>query len=175
MDGYTRRRPVRYAGALLSACKDFPFAARLNSMARQASADRAWAIVGTLLQELPRTQARQKGLPSVPDKTTALLSTKRLAGGWSQMGSDSPSRMARHWHTAVDWQKGLSRPSHQPDQARPSPQAGRWLLCPVCGASGTHDRPPPTGTQVGIDVGLKSFYTDSQGITVPNPRFLRKE
>src|SRR5215471_11815396 len=32
----------------------------------------------------------------------------------------------------------------------------------------------PTGKQVGIDVGLKSFYTDSEGQTVANPRYLRK-
>ena len=32
----------------------------------------------------------------------------------------------------------------------------------------------PTGKQVGIDVGLKSFYTDSEGTTVANPRYLRK-
>ncbi len=32
----------------------------------------------------------------------------------------------------------------------------------------------PTGKQVGIDMGLKSFYTDSEGESVANPRFLRK-
>src|SRR6516162_6001108 len=32
----------------------------------------------------------------------------------------------------------------------------------------------PTGKQVGIDVGLKTFYTDSDGATVANPRYLRK-
>ena len=32
----------------------------------------------------------------------------------------------------------------------------------------------PTGKQVGIDVGLKSFYTGSDGQTVDNPRYLRK-
>ena len=32
----------------------------------------------------------------------------------------------------------------------------------------------PTGKQVGIDVGLKAFYTDSDGATVANPRYLRK-
>src|ERR1051326_8414280 len=31
----------------------------------------------------------------------------------------------------------------------------------------------PTGRQIGIDVGLKAFYTDSDGTVVPNPRFLR--
>ena len=31
----------------------------------------------------------------------------------------------------------------------------------------------PTGKQVGIDVGLKRFYTDSEGATVANPRSSR--
>jgi putative transposase len=31
----------------------------------------------------------------------------------------------------------------------------------------------PTGRQVGIDLGLKVFYIDSEGQTVENPRFLR--
>jgi putative transposase len=32
----------------------------------------------------------------------------------------------------------------------------------------------PTGKQIGIDVGLKAFYTDSDGQTVANARYLRK-
>jgi putative transposase len=32
----------------------------------------------------------------------------------------------------------------------------------------------PTGTQLGIDVGLASFTTDSEGVSTPNPRYLRK-
>jgi putative transposase len=32
----------------------------------------------------------------------------------------------------------------------------------------------PTGKTVGLDVGLNSFYTDSQGNKVDNPRYLRK-
>jgi putative transposase len=32
----------------------------------------------------------------------------------------------------------------------------------------------PTGKQVGIDVGLKAFYTDSEGHTVDNPRHYRQ-
>jgi len=31
-----------------------------------------------------------------------------------------------------------------------------------------------TGNVIGLDVGLKEFYTDSNGIAVENPRFLRK-
>ena len=32
----------------------------------------------------------------------------------------------------------------------------------------------PSGKTIGLDVGLKEFYTDSNGETVDNPRFLRK-
>ena len=32
----------------------------------------------------------------------------------------------------------------------------------------------PSGATIGLDVGLKEFYTDSNGETVDNPRFLRK-
>jgi putative transposase len=32
----------------------------------------------------------------------------------------------------------------------------------------------PTGKAIGIDVGLNHFYTDSDGNTIPNPRYLRQ-
>jgi putative transposase len=32
----------------------------------------------------------------------------------------------------------------------------------------------PSGTTIGLDVGLKEYYTDSNGTTVENPRFLIK-
>ena len=31
----------------------------------------------------------------------------------------------------------------------------------------------PTGKTIGLDVGLKEFYTDSNGHTAPNPKFYR--
>jgi putative transposase len=31
-----------------------------------------------------------------------------------------------------------------------------------------------TGKTIGLDVGLKEFYTDSNGERVPNPKFLRR-
>ena len=32
----------------------------------------------------------------------------------------------------------------------------------------------PAGKAIGIDVGLNHFYTDSDGNTIPNPRYVRK-
>jgi putative transposase len=31
----------------------------------------------------------------------------------------------------------------------------------------------PSGTTIGLDMGLKEYYTDSKGVTVENPKFLR--
>ena len=36
------------------------------------------------------------------------------------------------------------------------------------------DIQPPAGQEIGLDVGLESFYTDSNGHQEPNPKFLRK-
>ena len=33
---------------------------------------------------------------------------------------------------------------------------------------------PKQDNEIGLDVGLESFYTDSNGYIEPNPRFLRK-
>ncbi len=32
----------------------------------------------------------------------------------------------------------------------------------------------PSGNTIGLDVGLKQYYTDANGTTIENPRFLRK-
>ncbi len=32
----------------------------------------------------------------------------------------------------------------------------------------------PNGNTIGLDVGLKEYYTDSNGVMVENPKFLRK-
>jgi putative transposase len=36
------------------------------------------------------------------------------------------------------------------------------------------DVQPKTKTEIGLDVGVESFYSDSNGHHEPNPKFLRK-
>src|SRR5579871_5934202 len=43
--------------------KDFPFAARLNSMARQAAADRAWQSVARFYKKCREKKPGKKGYP----------------------------------------------------------------------------------------------------------------
>jgi len=50
---------------------------------------------------------------------------------------------------------------------------GKWYVCFSCECE--PERLDPVATQVGIDVGLKTFATLSNGEEIANPRFFRKE
>ena len=52
---------------------------------------------------------------------------------------------------------------------------GHWYALIVCETEPQTEHVPPacSHSDIGIDVGLKSFLTDSEGNTVPNPRFYR--
>jgi putative transposase len=53
---------------------------------------------------------------------------------------------------------------------------GHWYALIVCETEPQNEHPPSEchHTDIGIDVGLKSFLTDSEGQTVDNPRYYRK-
>ena len=42
-----------------------------------------------------------------------------------------------------------------------------------CVDVGRKENTEPSGTTIGLDMGLKEYYTDSNGVTVENPKFLR--
>jgi putative transposase len=73
-------------------------------------------------------------------------------------------RICVHWHRPIQGQiKTL----------RISKKAGKWYASFSC----VVDAPTPlpkTGSEVGIDVGLASLITTSEGERVPHPRFYRK-
>jgi putative transposase len=54
-----------------------------------------------------------------------------------------------------------------------SQEADGWYVCFSC-ADVPCEPLPITNQEIGIDVGLKAFLTTSQGISVANPRWLRK-
>ena len=59
--------------------KEFPFADELNSMARQASAERAWSAISSFYENCQAHVAGKKPIHN-SRKTTVLLSTKPLVG-----------------------------------------------------------------------------------------------
>ena len=156
--------------------KEYPFAGRLNSMARQASAERAWFAISRFYENCKKKKPGKKGYPkfqhdnrSVEYKTT----------GWKLLDD------GRHITFSDGCGIGTLKLVGNPDQRiqeYPIKQIHRvrivWradgYYCQFCVVTERRVEHVPTGKQLGIDVGLKAYITDSDGNTVHNPRHYRK-
>jgi putative transposase len=161
--------------------QDYPFAACLNSQARQVSADRAWLAIARFYKNCREKKPGKKGYPrfqhdnrSVEYKTTGWKlepDGKRITfsdgtgiGTLRMMGTNPKRKKTRSIATFPLARIKRVRLLHR--------AAGYYVQFAV-----TAERTMPhefTGTPIGIDVGLKFFYTDSDGHTVENPRYLRR-
>jgi len=153
--------------------KEFPFASELNSMARQAAAERAWASIQRFYDNCKGKIAGKKGFPQFQKDCR---SVEYKTSGW-QLGSDRKSI------TFTD-KKGIGRLKlkgtrdlnfYQPDQIKRVRLVKRadGYYAQFCISVDRTEILPATGNTIGLDVGLASFYTDSNGIEVENPRFYR--
>jgi putative transposase len=154
--------------------KEFEWAGKLNSQARQASADRAWFAISRFFANCKAKKSGKKGFPrfkkrghSVEYKTT----------GW-KLSEDRKSLTLTDGFSAGIFKlvgtRDLSFYSvKQIKRVRIVRRADGYHAQFCVDIERTESR-QPTGTQLGIDVGLEYFYTDSDGKTVENPRLLRK-
>jgi putative transposase len=154
--------------------KDFTFAASLNSQARQASADRAWFAISRFYAACKAKAPGKKGYPRFQHDNR---SVEYKVTGW-KLDSDGK-------HITFTDGCGIGRlrligtqevalfPLSQVKRARIVRRA-KGYYAQFCIDAERQVEHQSTGQQVGIDMGLKEFYTDSQGQTVHNPRFLRK-
>src|SRR5215467_8023233 len=161
--------------------QEYPFAACLNSQARQTSADRAWLSIARFYKNSREKKPGKKGYPhfqhdnrSVEYKTTGwkvgsdgkhLTFTDSMGiGTVNLIGANPERKKARPLATF---------PESQIKRVRLVKRADGYYVQFAVKAERTlpHE---PTGKQVDINVGLKSFSTDSEGQTVANPRYLRK-
>ena len=67
---------------------------------------------------------------------------------------------------------------HRPTEGTPKTatlrrQAGKWFVCIACEVA--LEPLPPSDEAIGIDVGLKTFAALSNGESIENPRFFRKD
>ena len=156
--------------------KQYSFVRRLNSQARQASADRAWVAISRFYENCKQNKPGKKGYPqfqhdnrSVEYKTT----------GWKL---DPDGRHLTFTDGCGIGRLRLVGNKHQQIEAFPLKQIKRVRL--VHRADGYYvqfgvaaDKAiihQPTEKQVGIDVGLLAYYTASDGKTVNNPRYFRR-
>ncbi|MEH1816403.1 MAG: transposase [Nostoc sp.] len=153
--------------------KEFPFADKLNSMARQAAAERAWASISRFYDNCKKKISGKKGYPSfqkdcrsVEYKSTGWkLSQNRKSIVFSDKNGIGKLKM-----------KGTRDLNfYQTDQikrVRLIKRADGYYVQFSISANRT-EVIKPTHQTVGLDVGLSCFYTDSLGNKVENPRFYR--
>jgi putative transposase len=155
--------------------QEYPFAARLNSMARQAAAERAWQSIARFYDNCQKKKPGKKGYPRF------------------QKDNRSVEYKTSGWRLEPDGKRLTFTDGHDIGTVRLIGKKGGIKTFPVSHikrvrlvkrADGYYVQfavqterkiaHESTGKQVGIDVGLKAFYTDSNGATVANPRYLRK-
>jgi putative transposase len=153
--------------------KEFPFAAELNSMARQASAERAWSAISRFYENCRKAVVGKKGFPSFQKNNR---SVEYKTSGWN-LAQD------RKTITFTD-KKGIGRlklkgtrdlhfyPLDQIKRVRLIKRADGYYA-QFCIQVNRLESVEASGRATGLDVGLNEFYTDSNGTVAENPRFLR--
>ncbi|WP_424095835.1 RNA-guided endonuclease InsQ/TnpB family protein [Moorena producens] len=153
--------------------KNFPFANDLNSTARQAAAERAWSSISRFFENCQKKVPGKKGYPRFqkhcrsveykqsgwklsPDKKSITFSDKKGIGKLKLKGT---------WDLWRFDQKSIKR-------VRIVKRADGYYV-QFCVSVDIDEQLEPSHSTIGLDVGLKEFYTDSMGNTQPNPRFYR--
>lgn len=151
---------------------NFPFANELNSMARQASAERAWSSITRFYDNC------KKGIPGLkgyPQFQKDCRSVEYKTSGWKLADN-------RKSITFTD-KKGIGKLKlkgtrdlhfYQINQIKRVRLVKRadGMYAQFCIDVDRCENIEPTGNTVALDVGLKEYYTDSEGTMVENPRFL---
>ena len=152
---------------------NFPFANELNSMARQSSAERAWAAITRFYNNCKKGIPGLKGFPQFQKDCR---SVEYKTSGW-KLASD------RKFITFTD-KKGIGRLKlkgtrdlhfYQINQIKRVRLVKRadGVYVQFCIDVNRQENIEPSGNTIGLDVGLKEYYTDSHGVMVENPKFLR--
>ncbi len=152
--------------------KEYPFAAALNSQARQSSSERAAYAIARYLKpdksgkRLKKPQF-QKDNRSVEYKTTGWkLSTNRTRITFTDgLGIGTMKMLGTQDLCAYD-EKSIKR-------VRIVRKADMFFV-QFCIDVNRSESQEATGRTLGLDMGLASFYTDSEGNKVDCPKFLRK-
>src|ERR1051326_8910583 len=161
-----------YCSAL---AKEFPFAACLNSQARQTSADRAWLSIARFYKNCREKKPGKKGYPRFvhdnrsveykmtgwklePDGKCITFTDGNGIGTVHLIGASPERKKARPI---------ANFPIGQIKRVRLVKRADGYYCQLAVSAERMMPHEPP-GKQVGIHVGLTSFSTDSDGQTIEN-------
>ncbi|MEG5018039.1 MULTISPECIES: transposase [unclassified Microcoleus] len=154
--------------------KEFEWAGKLNSTARQASAERAIFAIGRFFANCKAKKPGKKGFPQFKKHTR---SVEYKQSGWS-LSADKRCLTFKDGFAAGKFKLVGSRDLYfyAPNEIKRIRVVRRadGYYAQFCINVERKEEAISTGKAIGIDVGLNHFYTDSDGETVPNPRYLRK-
>lgn len=152
---------------------DFPFASNLNSMARQASAERAWFSISRFYGNCKKKAEGNSGYPQFKKNSR---SVEYKTSGWKL--SDDRKYLTITDKTGIGKLKLIgSRDIHfaaksDLKRVRIVKRVDGYYV-QFCIKADRLEDCTPTGNSIGIDLGIESFYTDSNGDKVSNPKLLR--
>ncbi|NJK76002.1 MAG: IS200/IS605 family element transposase accessory protein TnpB [Microcoleus sp. SU_5_6] len=154
--------------------KEFEWAGKLNSMARQASAERAIFAIQRFFANCKAKKPGKKGYPQFKKHTR---SVEYKTSGWA-LSVDKRCLTFTDGFAAGTFRLIGSRDLHfyapkEIKRVRVIRRADGYYT-QFCINVERSEELVPTGKAIGIDVGLNHFLTDSNGETMTNPRHLRK-
>jgi putative transposase len=159
--------------------QQFDFCAKLNSMARQAAAERAYSSVGRFYDNCKNKTKGKKGFPKFQK---ICRSVEFKTSGWKFKNSNkqiyfgntkSPKYFDIGWLKLKGGRPILEEYIDKIKRVRIVKKADKYY-CQFCININKTEYVGCAGTAIGLDVGLESFYTDSNGNKVENPRHLGK-
>lgn len=178
MDGGALSRDDLYKHCkALSDNPQFPWAKLLNSQARQASAERAWAAIARFFDNCKNQGKGKKGFPKFKKNRINHGSVEYKQTGY-KLSEDRKyinftdgfcAGLFKLWGTRDLHYYQLS----QIKRVRIVRRADGYYAQFLIDYERVEKRSPSYKT-VGIDVGLSFFLTDSEGNQIENPRHLRK-
>jgi putative transposase len=153
--------------------KEFLFVDELNSMARQASAERAWSAISRFFENCKKQIPGLKGYPQFQKDNR---SVEYKTSGWKLADDRKTITFTDKKNIGRLKLKG-TRDLHfyQPDQIKRIRLVKRadGYYVQFCVQVDRLEVIEPSGKAIGLDVGLHDFYTDSNAVTIDNPRFQR--
>jgi putative transposase len=154
--------------------KEFDFAHKLGSQARQSSAERAWSAISRFYDNCKKKVSGKKGFPKFKKRGN---SVEYKQSGW-KLSED------RKYLNLTDGFKigrlklvgSRDLNFYQIEQIKRVRLVRRadGYYAQFCIDVDRREAIAPSLRATGLDVGLNHFYTDAQGEVVENPRFLRK-
>ncbi|MCT7951885.1 transposase [Ancylothrix sp. C2] len=152
---------------------EFSFVKALNSSACQASVERAYSGIARFYENCKKAMARKKGYPkfkkncrSVEYKTSGWkLSETRKQITFTDKKGIGKLKLKGTWDLNFYQLEQIKR-------VRLIRRADGYYVQFLISVD-TKVETQPTGKTIGLDVGLKEFYTDSNGHNEPSPKFYR--